>query len=367
MIIVIADDMTGAAEIAGVVHRHGLQVRLLSLEESACNSPCFPDDHASKDDVLVYATDTRSGSRDEAISLMHRIAGIHQGGEVTFFKKTDSVMRGHIIAELQALMDALGMRKSLLIAQNPSKGRIVHQGIYSIHGTPLSETPFRDDPEFPAHSSDTCKLLGGGRTLPIEGGIVDGINIADAQDKQEIEIQLSKAQEDTLLAGGADCFNSMLKRMSYSTLFICGSTQSKPLRMNIPSLAIPPQVFHGGSAHSWQQQVLKVYRENPSLILTVGHPDEINKNYSDRLKQLLAETAGMMIKERCPQRLIIEGGATAFAVFKTLQWDHFQVTREISPGIVQLSYLHEENGESRHVSIILKPGSYPWNGLFAES
>jgi uncharacterized protein YgbK (DUF1537 family) len=114
----------------------------------------------------------------------------------------------------------------------------------------------------------------------------------------------------------------------------------------------------------WQQQVLNEYRNKPSLILTVGHPDEINKDYSERLKQILAETAGILIKERCPQRLILEGGATAFAVFKTLQWDHFQVTREISPGIVQLSYLHEENGESRHVSIILKPGSYPWNGLF---
>ena len=364
MIIVIADDMTGAAEIAGVAHRYGLQVRLLSLEEAACNNPCFPDDHASGDDVLVYATNTRSGSRDAAVSMMRRIVGRHQGEHITFFKKTDSVMRGHIMAEIQTLMDELCMTRSLLIAQNPSKGRIVHQGIYSIHVTPLSETPFRDDPEFPAYTSNAVELLGGGHILTIDAAIHDGINIADARNEEEIEIQLSKAQEDTLLAGGADCFNSVLQRISFSTLVICGSTQSKPLQINIPCMAIPLQVFHGGAAHVWQQQVLNEYRNKPSLILTVGHPDEINKDYSERLKQILAETAGILIKERCPQRLIIEGGATAFAVFKTLQWDHFQVTREISPGIVQLSYLHEENGKAQSVSIILKPGSYPWDGLF---
>ena len=124
MIIVIADDMTGAAEIAGVAHRYGLQVRLLSLEESACNSPCFPDDHASGDDVLVYATNTRSGSRDAAVSMMRRIVGRHQGEHVTFFKKTDSVMRGHIMAEIQTLMDELCMTR--LERKNRPSGYLLH-------------------------------------------------------------------------------------------------------------------------------------------------------------------------------------------------------------------------------------------------
>ena len=57
-------------------------------------------------------------------------------------------------------------------------------------------------------------------------------------------------------------------------------------------------------------------------------------------------------------RIIIEGGATAYAVLERLGISSFDVEYEYSPGVVCLSH-----GNMR---IILKPGSYPWGNLFEE-
>ena len=62
MLVVIADDITGAAEIAGIGFRFGLNVRLVTHPETS------PDC-----DLLVYATDTRSMSENEAIEETERV------------------------------------------------------------------------------------------------------------------------------------------------------------------------------------------------------------------------------------------------------------------------------------------------------
>ena len=65
--IVIADDITGAAEIAGIAFTHGADVRLVcSSSVSCCN--------VATDGTTVIATDTRSMSEAEAIAETHRIA-----------------------------------------------------------------------------------------------------------------------------------------------------------------------------------------------------------------------------------------------------------------------------------------------------
>nr|WP_286524181.1 nucleotide-binding domain containing protein [Duncaniella freteri] len=54
---------------------------------------------------------------------------------------------------------------------------------------------------------------------------------------------------------------------------------------------------------------------------------------------------------------MIEGGATAYASLQRLGWDTFTITDEIAPGVIRM---RAPNGT--HVT--MKPGSYPWGGLF---
>ncbi|WP_354667166.1 nucleotide-binding domain containing protein [uncultured Duncaniella sp.] len=53
----------------------------------------------------------------------------------------------------------------------------------------------------------------------------------------------------------------------------------------------------------------------------------------------------------------MEGGATAYASLQKLGWDTFTITDEIAPGVIRM---RAPNGT--HVT--MKPGSYPWGGLF---
>ena len=67
--IVIADDITGAAEIAGIAFARGAEVRLV------CGPVCGCDTATPQTGVTtVIATDTRSMSEAEAIAETKRIA-----------------------------------------------------------------------------------------------------------------------------------------------------------------------------------------------------------------------------------------------------------------------------------------------------
>ena len=119
--IVIADDITGAAEIAGIAHAAGQQARLLCAA-----GPLYCDSVAV---TTVIATDTRSMSETEAVAETRRIASAltsHLSPLTShLFKKTDSALRGHVVAELTALMDVTGYQRAVYLPANPSKGRII--------------------------------------------------------------------------------------------------------------------------------------------------------------------------------------------------------------------------------------------------
>ena len=65
--IVIADDITGAAEIAGIAFTHGADVRLVCGGPTCCRV-------TATSGTTVIATDTRSMSEAEALAETRRIA-----------------------------------------------------------------------------------------------------------------------------------------------------------------------------------------------------------------------------------------------------------------------------------------------------
>ena len=194
-----------------------------------------------KTSITVIATDTRSGTEEEAVKTIEDLFAPStsplQGGVGggLIFKKTDSVLRGHVAAELQALMRVTGKQKALLIPQNPSKGRIVKDGIYYINGTPLDQTSFAYDPEFPAKTAEAKKLLK--RSAGVQefrssdnswtsklsspsshlssisspkGEDGRGLLLPDATTLEEIREHVAKADHNTLFAGGADMFEAVV-------------------------------------------------------------------------------------------------------------------------------------------------------------
>ena len=72
----------------------------------------------------------------------------------------------------------------------------------------------------------------------------------------------------------------------------------------------------------------------------------------------MAEMARRLVSRHHPDSLIIEGGATAWATLNALGWHEFQIERQVAPGVVQMRSV------TSGTLVTLKPGSYPWGGLF---
>src|SRR5437762_1247357 len=108
--LAIADDFSGAAEIAGIGARYGLPTTLTRR--------AIPD---TTEGLSVIDTDSRSLTPTGAAQAVTTFA--HQLDPAEFdliYKKTDSLMRGPVIAEIVALMRAFNRTAAILVAQNPS-------------------------------------------------------------------------------------------------------------------------------------------------------------------------------------------------------------------------------------------------------
>ena len=151
MIVVIADDITGAAEITGVCLRYGLKTRFeINNVSSFSDAP----------DVLVIATNTRSLPPKKAVAQIRKIAlSLKEYKQITLFKKIDSALRGHVLEESTALADVFGINKIGIFPANPKAGRIIKNSVYYINNVPINETSFACDPDFPATKSNVFEIL----------------------------------------------------------------------------------------------------------------------------------------------------------------------------------------------------------------
>ncbi len=371
-VLVVADDITGAAEMAGIARRMGCRVRFATT----------PAHLGGEEEVIVLATDTRSMSRATALETTRAVvSAVSQTEGYTLFKKTDSALRGHVVAELRALM-VLGYDRCLLLAANPSKGRCIERGIYTINGTPIAETTFRTDPEFPATTSKAVELVGGDAHYATNPAIPLrlGISIGESRTVSDVARWVETADEKTLIAGAADAFEALLRHKGFhptpqlpfaglgerKTLIVLGSTVHHDLsaepfftRNCVASCPMPDTVFSGGAAEVWINEVVAAATSHRSLLLRIPQAVEVDGGRALHLRQAMAAAAAAAVETLRPEELIIEGGASAYALLERLGWEHFTVADEIAGGVVRLHHAASDT------YVTFKPGSYPWGGMFA--
>ena len=354
-IYVVSDDLTGAAEIAGIASSFGLCVSLLMA---------LPDGGLTDDvaDVVVIATDTRSAEEREAVDVIRRVSQVLPDDAV-LFKKTDSALRGHIMAEIRSMMDITGLRQALFIPANPSKGRIIRNGTYYIEGVQLSQTAFSHDPEFPAMTSSVHERF------PEAEGL--NILLPDVYSVDDIKQCLEQTDDHTLLAGAADLFSVLLQQMGCKelqavsescfpmkeVLVACGSTQSHPENLPIPVAPMPLVLYNGdGNIDEWVREASTLYAAHQALALSIPHHHLTGKKVAVRLRETMAEVVKVLVGVHRPEELIVEGGATAFACCSALRLAHFSDICQLAPGVVRMC---ADNG----MHVTLKPGSYPWGNF----
>ncbi len=371
MITVIADDITGAAEIAGVCLRYGLSV---ALDVDIAEVP-----HT---EAWVIATNTRSLKEEEAIEETRKIAAIlKKKGISNIFKKIDSVLRGHIIAEIKALLEFIPKSRVLILPANPEMGRTINHGRYYIHGEMLSLTSFADDPDFPARFSSVDKIL---NTTPEDSALFmtpDIMNMSDYKD------YASPITDDILFAGGSVFFEAVLnatypnatQKVSPTTgipkaksrlLMVCGSSHANSKKFvekvqgNLFEVfEMPFQLLEEGNdsttMNNWVSEVVTAIENKKRVILTTNRT-KINPEASEKIKALMTVALTKVLLKTDIEELYIEGGATTYSIIKSLGFSSLIPVKEYSRGVVRMKIPTRKN-----LYISIKPGSYEWpNKLF---
>ena len=132
-VLLIADDLTGAADSGAQFARSGWRT-LLVLE------PGSPQEA----DVLVLTSESRglAGGAEAARAVKNILAACSPAPFPLVYKKIDSTLRGHPAAELAAVMSALGEGRALIAPAFPAQGRITRDGRVLVNELPFEQTSF---------------------------------------------------------------------------------------------------------------------------------------------------------------------------------------------------------------------------------
>ena len=132
-LLIVADDLSGAADCAVAGLRHGLQAMVLLDANSAPVS-------AANVTVLAVDLDTRRASKAQA--AQRNVAAVNALGRVgtRVYKKMDSTARGNFATEVAALVSRVGM--AVFCPAYPAAGRTTRDGCQWVKGVAVEQTEY---------------------------------------------------------------------------------------------------------------------------------------------------------------------------------------------------------------------------------
>jgi D-threonate/D-erythronate kinase len=378
MIGVIADDLTGAAELGAIGWRHGLRAEVVRSGK--------PGGAA---DLVCVDTDSRACEPAEAAKRAATAAKLlRAAGAKWIYKKVDSVLRGQVTAEVEAVMKQLKLERALLLPANPSLGRTIKDGHYFLRGRPLHKTEFARDPHFPRRSSHVLRLVkiperfsmrlaGENRSLAA-GTIV----IGDAETSAQVQDWTGSFSPQMLPSGGSEFFNALLNLdrpvaknggnvlppiAGAKEFFVVGtSTQAArefvtaQRRKKVPVFSLPLELAWGAdfmplAVEAVTTRILSTFETKPRVVLHVGLPAVRDPDVARELSNHVVRVAELVIRQLSAAQVFAEGGATAAELVRRMGWPRLEVLREHAPGVATLAV-----GDAPNLQLTIKPGTYAW-------
>ena len=361
--LIIADDLTGAAEIGGIALRYNLTVDIVHRL-----------DQGSHVRVQVLNTNTRSLRKEQVLPhLKELFSNVNRTAFDFIYLKFDSALRGHIALELSFYKDYFGFELAVFCPVNPAFGRIIKNGHYIVNGKRIHQTSFLNDPEFPIKESQVLaildmpewKLLSDFTTINTETGVV----VSEVENSVQLELLAQAISDGNLLAGGAAFFNHLLQQkleipphgiggdtgLKYPLLYVCGSGYQEN-NDRISQVAPESLVYFDGDGGVVEELVEKL-RGKQKVVFAISTNI---KGVAEEIRMAMARIVAAVYNRVGIQELIIEGGATAYEVLMALGIEVMTPVQEIQAGLIKSKVRDKE------LFVTLKPGSYPWaNELWA--
>ena len=379
----IADDLTGATDVAVTFSREGLSV----IQVNGVPDATFQTPDA---DVIVVALKSRTMPVDGAIAQsLAALAWLRdRGAQQIYFKicsTFDSTPVGNVGPVADALCDAIGARLNIVTPAYPRNARTVYQGHLFVGEALLSDTGMRTHPLTPMTDSNLVRVLGmqtsrrvgllpysvvaqgeaaARRTL---GELADaGCRhvIADAIDDAQLETLGKMLSREVLATGGSGLATGMASSLRKTDrtkagavlawprgpgVILAGSCSTATLAQLaavkdvLPSRSLPPlELAQEGSAVisatiDWAKGQLG---ERPVLICSSAPPDQVAAAQAElgreRAAQLVEDAMRRIARELAAtgvKRFVIAGGDTSGAVVEALGVRALSIGPEIAPGV----------------------------------
>jgi uncharacterized protein YgbK (DUF1537 family) len=413
----IADDYTGASDLANTLTRCGLRtVQTIGV----------PSDDLALPEVDAVVVSLKSRSIEAGLAVLRSRAAEKwlrgRGADHVLFKicsTFDSTDAGNIGPVMDALRADSGDTIVLVTPAFPETGRTVYMGNLFVGSVPLNESPLKDHPLNPMHDSNLVRVLA--RQSKTKIGLVDlaivargadavrahladlarggfGAAIADAVFERDLET-IGKVALDHRVSVGASGLGLGVARALVAVAKVkskapdaisdapvggpaaclAGSCSQATLQQisaaeaDMPVLHLDPDRVVAGKeearrALAWARDRLS---QGPVLIASSSTPDKVaalqarhgRDAAGHAIEQAMADIAEGLVQSGV-RRLVVAGGETSGAVVDRLRIPGFLIGPEIAAGVPVLRAVGAKDGA---MLLALKSGNFGGPEFFSDA
>ena len=409
----IADDFTGATDLASMLARSGVNVSL------RIGVPLSTPENTAEIEVIALKTRSISASKaiEESLSALKWLK--EAGAKKYFFKYCstfDSTAEGNIGPVSEALMNELKVDQTIYCPAFPENGRSIYMGNLFVGQKLLSESSMKDHPLTPMNDSNLMRLLSAqvSRRVGLADRIVvnSGVNslkeklislkendvphvIVDAVADTDLDIIASACQDMDFITGGsalamplAEFYkasgkisavdNSFInKKLNTGSIILSGSCSEMTI--------IQVKNFIQRGAAAFQLDPIDLAENGVKKVLDWLSSQDFTKNIiiyatsdPDTVKKVQAELgvdmAGKIVEQGLSEcaiaarelgikNFIIAGGETSGAITKALNVRQLDIGIEIAPG-VPWTFSGKRNNQ---IALSLKSGNFGSEEFFTEA
>jgi uncharacterized protein YgbK (DUF1537 family) len=423
-LLIFADDFTGALDAGAQLSTSGINTIVLDhsrfidyFDNEGAADGSASEMEGSRPAVIVINTESRHIHPDAAYRRLRALTAASSGLAPRFiYKKTDSVLRGNIGAELKGMIDGAEAHTVIFVPAYPEQERTTINGKQYIKGLPIEKSEFSSDPRTPVQtndigaiirsqadlycrhiakrSSDSAALRSAHSGLPMSAAagaekttserkevlIVDGESRADLDETAEALTCISDLR---CLAGCAGFLASLpkllrtprtqmsLPALRTPVLVAAGSVHPASISqveaaadagchvLSFPSAAQKQEAFSSSAeAREMKLQAEKILKRHNVLIarsLAAGETKGVLKesDVSLLLQNMGAFFADLIVAQEI-KTLVVFGGDTLASILEHFNFPPITPLGEIEAGVVQARL----SLENRSISLISKPGGY---------
>lgn len=419
----IADDDTGAADLAGMLAEQGMRaaVGLDTVTPQLCT-------RAAGCDAVVIGTASRSLQPKEAYSRTRVAARALQSLSpkrlaVKYCSTFDSTPEGNIGPSVDAAMDVTGERFTVALPALPALGRTTYMGYHFVGRQLLSDSSLRNHPlnsmknaNLLSHlSTQTSRRLGLVTFSEVQNGPASvrsalhrlqqervEIALLDCVDQEQLRV-LGEAICDMRLFTGSSAWGMVLPEIwreghtwipsenrgifrapgGSGFLLVNGSCSEASLRQNTWAADQGWQRFELDAISLAQGEIpatdIIVHAGNvlaagePCLLTTQGSSRQQVQEWSlqhgvssisagEEVSATLARTAARIIGRCVPQGLILAGGETSSVLMRALRLGGLLVGPPVAPGVPVCVSLAQPA-----LGLVLKSGNFGAEDFFGRA